>query len=155
MAKYNDDIVKDIAEYIETGEYLIKDICKKVGISTSVYYEWKETKSEFLDAIKKAEKEQLKKVKLLARKGLNKLLTGDTVTEVTMELKKVDGTEELVETKRVRKKIQPNVTAVIFSLKNTDPDNFADKKEVEVTHKDLHVIKPVGSGTLDEILNDD
>ena len=53
MAKYNEKIVENICYLIETDSYTIAELCSKVGIAISTYYEWLETKAEFSEAIQK------------------------------------------------------------------------------------------------------
>lgn len=51
---------------------------------------------------------------------------GTVVDEETGEEKRV-----MVETKRVTKEVQPDVTAQIFWLKNRKPEQWRDKKDID------------------------
>lgn len=54
MSKYNPEIVRKIIKYIEAGNYH-KTACEAVGIHIDTFHEWMKVKSEFSEAIKKAE----------------------------------------------------------------------------------------------------
>jgi len=133
VAKYNSETTERIYQLVCEGEYTQKQICKIVGIAEDTFYTWKKDKPEFSELLKKAEEEKYKSLKALAIGGFRKLLNGAKFDEVTKELKKVDGENKLIETKRVTKVIQPNPTSVIFALKNLDKENFEDvqKKVIE------------------------
>ena len=131
--KYNEKMVKRITDLIESDDYTVSEICKRVGIGESTYYEWQadENKTEFAEAIKKAQEKRLEVFRMAARRGLRMLLEGKEWEETTTEgmlKKEADGKESFKTTKakRVKKFIMPNAVSVIFALKNLDPDNFAD-----------------------------
>lgn len=138
MAKYGQDIIIKICDLIIEDDYTIPEICLQVGITISTYHEWKASKPDFSDALKKAHEKRLEVFKQAARSGLMTLLKGKDFDEVTKEYVVVKGKKTLVGEKTVKKHIMPNPTAVIFALKNTDPDNFRDVIQQEVT-ADLHI----------------
>ena len=134
MSKYTPEIVKAITDLIEQDSFTIAEICEKVGISQSIYYEWQDTKSEFLENIKRAEKKYLNKIKANARKSLNKLVEGYEYEEKsTTFIDDGAGKPKIKETKTVKKHIPPNAVSVIFALKNTNPEDFKDRQEVDLT----------------------
>ena len=135
MAKYSEEIVSRICEMWEDGSYTIKDICNTTGVSETTFFRWKEEKRDFWESLKKAEERRYKNLRNLALGGLRKLLQGYEYDEVVKELKNVDGQDKLIETKRITKRVSPNPTSVIFTLKNQDSDNFKDRHEVDVTTK--------------------
>ena len=63
---------------------------------------------------------------------------GYSFTEITRTPNK-DGKMEI--TKKVTKKIVPDVTAQIFWLKNRQPDRWRDKQELGIT-AEVTVLKP-------------
>lgn len=143
--KYNEKMVKKITDLIESDDYTISEICKRVGIHDCTYYEWQadETKPEFSDAIKKAQENRLEVFRQAARRGLRILLEGKEWEETTTEgrlTKTGDGKEEFKTTKakKVKKFILPNPVSVIFALKNLDAGNFADI----IRHMDIPANKP-------------
>lgn len=123
--KYNNELVDKICELIEQDTYTIEEICKNVGIVESTFYEWKATKEEFSEAIKKAEKKRMEKLAVEARNSLRKLVCGFEVVNTKIKKGK-DGNviEEVIETKN----IEPNTGAVIFALTNADSENFKNKQ---------------------------
>lgn len=134
MAKYNKVIADKICGLLATGEHTIADVCKAVGIAESTFYEWETKKAEFSEAIKKARNARLESFKVMARSGLAILLTKHEYDEVTQEMTKdKDGNLVVKSAKRVKKVIMPNPTAVIFTLKNLDPDNYKEKSEVDAS----------------------
>lgn len=133
--KYSKSLVKQICDELATGHHTIADTCKKVGITESTFYHWKETKSEFLEAIKEAEAKRLESFKNMAISGLATLLTKHEVTEEKTEFEKDENTglPTPVKTVKTRKTLLPNPTAVIFTLTNRDPDNWKHKQNVDHT----------------------
>ena len=54
MAKYNIKIVEKICSLIRADSYTIAEVCRLSGISESTFHEWKASKPEFSEYIKKA-----------------------------------------------------------------------------------------------------
>lgn len=136
MAKYNKKIVEDICELIRTDSYTVAEICEKVGIVKDTYYNWLKTKSDFSDAIKKAEDEFNDLIVVEAKKSLVKMIRGYTVQEkrtVTADTgKKDDNGKPIVKIKEhvvTDKHYQPVTAAVIFALTNRDPENWKNRQE--------------------------
>lgn len=138
--KYSKQIVDKICSIIAEDDYTINEICLQVGISRAVFFQWKNDKIDFLDAIKKAEEQRLEVFKKAARSGLLMLLQGKEYEEVTTEYKQIKvGTGEdglpiykprMVSQKKVKKFIMPNPTSVIFTAKNLDNENFSDIQKI-------------------------
>lgn len=118
------------------------EISKMLGISTTLYYEWKKDKVEFAETIKKGK--DIANGELL--NSAFKQSTGYYVpTVVVVKLKKVarnaDGSillvagkpifEEMAEGFPTTEYIPPNPTMNIFMLKNRMPEKYKDKHEVE------------------------
>lgn len=137
--KYSPEIVKQICELVATGDHIIKDICKQVGISEAIYYVWKEEKLEFLELLKKAEAERLQAFKNMARSGLAKLLDVYEFEEVTTEFIDQKGKPKVKSRKVTKKVIMPNATAVIFALTNQDSENFKHKAEQTIKVQQFEV----------------
>ena len=132
MSKYSKRLVNKICNLIRYDEYSIDSICSLSGISRSTYHEWKNTKSDFSDKIQQAEAERREKYTVEAKKSLLKKIQGYTFTEkktVSFEGKK---TEETV----TEKHIPPDTKAIIFTLINTDKENWKNRVNNEVTGKD-------------------
>lgn len=140
MAKYNKKIVDKIADLIREDSYTIAEICEKVNISKDTYYDWLKTKSDFSDAIKKAEDDFHSLIVVEAKRSLVKLIKGYTVQEkktVTADTgKKDDEGKPIVRVKEHTvsdKHYQPNTAAVIFALTNRDPDHWKNKMNNELS----------------------
>ena len=99
VGKYNSDLVDKICSLIEQDTYTIEEICKIVGITTTTYFEWKNTKTEFSEAIKKAEKKRMEKLAVAARNSLMKLVCGYEVINTKIKKGKDSKViEEVIET---------------------------------------------------------
>lgn len=136
MAKYNKKIVEDICTLIRADSYTIAEICEKVGISKETYYQWLKTKSDFSDAIKKAQDEFDELILSEAKKSLVKMVKGYTVKEKhitsTDTGKKDDEGKPIVKVKEhkiIEKHFQPVPAAVFFTLTNKDPDNWKNRQD--------------------------
>ena len=105
--------------------YTDEDIAKKMGINVGTLYEWKKRFSEIDEALKKGKDIIDDEIE----ETLIKSAMGYSFDEVTKE-RRVDvdtGEVEIVVTKIVRKHQPPNVTALIFWLKNRRRDSWRDK----------------------------
>ena len=94
-----------------------------LGICEKTVRNWKKDK-RFLAALKKG---KLKSDKSVV-KSLYKRALGFSYTENTYESGRL--------TKKVVKQLAPDTTACIFWLKNRRPDDWRDKREVEIAGKD-------------------
>ena len=132
MAKYSKGLVKTICAELATGNLTIADVCKKVGISEATFYYWKTTKPEFLEAYKEAEQLRLESFKEMAKSGLAKLLDIHEYEEVTTEYENDKKGKPIIKSqKRVKKKIMPSATAVMFALTNREPENWKNRQSID------------------------
>jgi transposase-like protein len=140
--KYSKKIVERICELIRTDSYTIAEICRQAGISVETFYEWKRTKPDFSECIKKAQCEFDEFIVSEAHKSLVKLIRGYTVQEqktVTAETGKLD--ENGAPVVRVKehtvtdKHYQPVTAAVIFALTNRDGERWKNRMNNELTGK--------------------
>ena len=143
MAKYSAELTERICSLLRADSYTIAEICKIVGIAESTFYEWKDSKAEFSEAIKKAQEECRGFFATEAKKSLLKLVQGFTVEEkrtVTADSgKKSEDGKPIVKVKEhttVTKYVAPNPTAIIFTLTNCDPTNWKNRQSAELTGKD-------------------
>jgi transcriptional regulator with XRE-family HTH domain len=110
-----------------------KDIADKLGISKSTMENYKKEHLDFLNALKRGKEV----VDVQVENSLFKRAMGYKYDEVTKENVAIRDEEgkvtgyEMVETKRVTKEVQPDVTAQIFWLKNRKPKEWRDKHDVE------------------------
>jgi transposase-like protein len=140
MSKYNNEIVAKICQLIESDSYTISEICEHVGINEATFYRWKEKKSDFCEAIKKAGNRFNEAMIVDAKRSLRKLVKGYTYSEektVTIPgKKKVEPGEpqELIkQTTITEKHVPPNTVAIIFTLVNRDPDNWKNRQDTAIS----------------------
>ncbi|MDR2764335.1 MAG: hypothetical protein LBB90_04825 [Tannerella sp.] len=143
MAKYDKKIVERICHLISTDSYTIEEICKDVRISKDTFYDWKKRKSDFSDAIKKAEKEFNELVAAEAKKSLMKKIRGYTeqekkTTSVDTGKRSKDGKPVFRVKEHVvtDKHFQPDTTAIIFALTNREPEKWKNRVNSELTGRD-------------------
>ena len=128
MAKYdewltNEGLIK-IEGWARDG-LTDEQIAGNMGIKRQTLYDWKKKYPVFSDALKRGKE-------IIDRQVENSLLKRalgyeyDEVTTTTYP----DGGEE---TKRVTKHVVPDTTAQIFWLKNRKPDDWRDKKDVNLS----------------------
>lgn len=126
-----------------------EQIAHNIGINKGTLCVWKNRFPEFADAIKKGKEVVDREVE----NAMLKRALGYEYDEVTQEpvTDKDTGITEMRVTKRVTKQIVPDVTAQIFWLKNRKPDEFRDKRDVELSgHVDLGSIIEKARGRVDE-----
>jgi hypothetical protein len=116
-----------------------EQIAHNIGINKDTLYEWQKRFSDFSDALKKGKEVVDREVE----NALLKRAMGYEYDEVTQEpvTDKDTGITEMRVTKRVTKQIVPDVTAQIFWLKNRKPNEFRDKRDVDLSgHVELPVV---------------
>lgn len=126
-----------------------EQIAHNMGVSAKTLCEWQNRFGEFRNAIKKGKEVVDREVE----NAMLKRALGYEYDEVTREpvTDKDTGITEMRVTKRVTKQIVPDVTAQIFWLKNRKPDEFRDKRDVELSgHVDLGSIIEKARGRVDE-----
>lgn len=126
-----------------------EQIAHNIGINQDTLYEWQKRFPEFSEAIKKGKEVVDREVE----NALLKRALGYEYDEVTQEpvTDKDTGITEMRVTKRVTKQIVPDVTAQIFWLKNRKPEEFRDKRDVELSGSvDLGSIIEKARGRVDE-----
>ena len=137
MAKSRWEEVKEKLMLVEAWarDGLTEDqIAKNLGVSMSTLSKYKVEHSEVVEALKRGKEV----VDFEVENCLFKRATGYSYEEVTSEAKNVDGILVMVETKRVKKEVPPDVTAQIFWLKNRKPKEWRDKQDIEYTNKVVH-----------------
>jgi hypothetical protein len=134
MAKSRWDEIKEKLPLVEgwaRNGLTDEQIAHNLGIGKDTFYRYKREHSDFEESLKRN-----KEVADLEVEGcLFKRATGYTYEEVTSEVRVIDGEPVMMETKRVTKEVAPDVTAQIFWLKNRKPNEWRDKKDVEMSGK--------------------
>lgn len=126
-----------------------EQIAHNMGITFQTLYKWQDKYSELREALKKGKEVVDREVE----NALLKRALGYEYDEVTQEpvTDKDTGITEMRVTKRVTKQIVPDVTAQIFWLKNRKPEEFRDKRDVELSGSvDLGSIIEKARGRVDE-----
>lgn len=126
-----------------------EQIAHNIGITAKTLCEWQNRFGEFRNAIKKGKEVVDREVE----NAMLKRALGYEYDEVTQEpvTDKDTGVTEMRVTKRVTKQIVPDVTAQIFWLKNRKPEEFRDKRDVELSGSvDLGSIIEKARGRADE-----
>lgn len=143
MAKYNKKMVAKIVGLIKSDTYTIAEICRQVGISTKTFHEWVNEHEDFALAVEEARDELMQTMVIEAKKSLRKKIQGYDVTEtkvvtIPSKEKDKDGKKKprIKEQTTVKKHIQPDTAAIIFTLTNGDPDHWRNRQSTEVTGKD-------------------
>ena len=141
MAKYNrkysEKIAKKIFSLIEEDSYTVAEICANVGISARCYYYWIQEFAEFARGIKKARETFAERTLVECERSLVKLINGYDYEEVkTVLVNDSKGQPTIKEKTIMKKKVAPNLGAIIHFQTNKDPENWKNKQTNELTGKD-------------------
>lgn len=109
-----------------------EQIAHNIGIAVGTLYDWKNRFPEFSEALKKGKEV----VDIQVENALLKRALGYEYEE-TKVMVDADGKKRV---ERIKKQVQPDVTAQIFWLKNRRPDRWRDKQELETTESTKTVI---------------
>lgn len=108
-----------------------EQIAHNMGINKDTLYTWQRRFPDFSDALKKSKEVVDREVENAL---LKRAMGYETVEEIEEPVEdKETGETQMRVTKRVKKQIAPDVTAQIFWLKNRKPDEFRDKRDVELS----------------------
>lgn len=127
MAKW--DLIQEqlpkIQEMAQNGN-TETEIIEYLKIGRKTFYNYKKIHPELQEALNEGYRTSLKNVEA----ALYKIALGYSYDEVTQER---DRLGDMVETKRVTKEVQPNVSAIMNILKNKSPElwNTADKIDIK------------------------
>ena len=127
--KWQDDFPERAEEYARQG-LDDKQIAHNLGISERTYYFYQERYPQFLQAIKRGKAPVDDEVE----NALLKRALGYEYEEVRTEtLRAPDGKDfKVLKVTKITKLILPDVTAQIFWLKNRRPDQWRDKKQIDL-----------------------
>lgn len=158
MAKYSKKVVERIVELVKSDTYTIAEICQQVGISPATFHRWQEEHEEFHQAIEEANDARMQYFVQEAKKSLLKKIQGYEVTEtkvVTIPTKGDRSKPTIKEQTMIKKHIQPDTAAVIFTLTNGDPTRWRNRQTTEVTGKDgKDLFKTLSDEDLDKEIAD-
>lgn len=130
--------IKEICELYSQNKYTIESCCDTIGLGYNTFHDYtineksKYYRVDFGEIYKNAKENRLKlfknNLKRLAETALEKKLKGYETTETT-----INGEHEGKAVQTKKKIIAPDTTAIIFTLKNIDPDNWREKQDIEHT----------------------
>ncbi|MHA0858231.1 transposase [Paenibacillus sp. CMAA1364] len=130
----------------------MEQIAAKLGVAYSTFKIYKGQQSALSAALKKGQEV----ADVMVENSLFNRAIGYQFDEVTKESDKVLNPETgewvnvMVETKRVTKEVQPDVTAQIFWLKNRRPDKWRDKQDIQHSGG-IEVNNPLKDLTTDDL----
>lgn len=158
MAKYSKKVVERIVELVKSDTYTIAEICQQVGVSPATFHRWQEEHEDFALAIEEAREARMQFFVQEAKKSLLKKIQGYEVTEtkvVTVPTKGDTSKPTIKEQTTMKKHIQPDTAAVIFTLTNGDPTRWRNRQTTEVTGKDgKDLFKTLSDEDLDKEIAD-
>lgn len=147
--KYKKSVTNKIYKLLSTKKHSIRELCKIVSISESVFYLWRNEIEEFRDLLEKAESVRFDSILAMCETKLEDLANGyeyeETKTIFEMKERK-DGTgtlkkeavikEQIVVTKHIK----PDLGAIIHLQTNLDPEKWKNRQSVESnnTNKNLN-----------------
>ncbi len=108
-----------------------EQIAYNMGIAYSTLKYWKNNHMAILAALKKGKEV----VDIQVENTLLKRALGYKYTETTKQLveNQKTGKTELKVTKEIEKEMPPDVTAIIYWLKNRKPETWKDKQNIEIS----------------------
>ncbi|MEA1923909.1 MAG: hypothetical protein U9N63_14805 [Pseudomonadota bacterium] len=127
--KYRDTFPVQAEVACREGGFTSIKLAKLFSVSIAAIELWQRTYPDFIRAIKRG-KDDFNVA--TAENCLKKRLEGYQYDEVTKELVKDENGKTLQVTKVVTKSVAPDVTALIFFLKNRNRERWNDKKDVDL-----------------------
>jgi hypothetical protein len=124
--KYRPDYARMAFEIIRESGFVISKLCKVFAVSKATIYNWMDDYPEFLDSLGRGRDHY---EGLVIHRSLVRRATGYRYTETTQE-PSIDEGGGLVTTKKIRKTMPPDVSAIKHWQVNRDPDHWKDKKHV-------------------------
>lgn len=133
---YKDWITKDglikLEGYARDG-LIDKEIAEKIGIATGTIYEWKKKYPQIAESLKRGKE-------VIDRQVENTLLKramGYEFEEIKETVEIDAGGNQRIKKEKTTKLIVPDVTAIIFWLKNRKPDEWRDRKDLDISGSDI------------------
>ena len=136
--KYKESFPQQALELAEKG-LTDKEISKQLGISTTVFYEYKNEIPEFAEALKKGKEpadDNVENALYIRAVGYD---YEEQVTEVRIS---EDNTQHPSVVRTLKKHMPGDVTAQIYWLKNRRPKEWRDARNIELTDKDGASLAP-------------
>ena len=108
-------------------------IAANLGIVVGTFYKYQNEHIEFKEAIKRGKKP----VDIEVENKLLKRALGYQYTEEQREIEMIDGQPVIKKIKTTTKEVAPDVGAIAFWLKNRNPNDWKERKEIDINDKKL------------------
>lgn len=117
-------------------------IAKHLNISYDSFWRYKKEHTELSEILTTAKEKLHANMRIKAEESLLTLMEDREVTETTIEkgIGKDGPYEKVITRTRV---IPPNATAVVFALKNRDPEYWKDRTELDARHTHQMIPQPL------------
>lgn len=142
--------LETIKTWRENGMKL-EAIAKELGISRDSLNEYQKRYTDFADILTTAKEKLHDQILIKAEQSLFTLIEGREVEETTIEMGQ-SGDNEWSKTITKTRYIPPNPTAVIFALKNRDPDHWKDRTELDARHTHQVIPQPLAPVRGDDLI---
>lgn len=128
--EYNPEVHLPWAQSLAMEGLIDKEIAERMGVARSTLKLWEKNHPEFSDAIKMGKDSADAKV----QQSLYRRATGyiEKEKKIIVEMD-AEGNQKPARIETTEKHIVPDVGAICFWLKNRKPDDWRDKKDVEVS----------------------
>lgn len=139
-----------ICEEYARGENTIDSICKAYGVPYSTFYGWvTEGEPGYIEGIEnhykkaksKSDQIYMDRLSRKAKTALEKRVEGYETEEKVQETDIIERDGRVIQVpkklKLTKKTVGPDTTAIIFALKNTDPEKFKDRYDHDVRAEGL------------------
>lgn len=127
--------LNDIFSWKQQGWYE-EDIAKALGVSRATFSKYKREEEELREVALKGDTA----IGHVAERSLFDSLQWQTVVETKEHLIVTDDGEEITKVERTTKQVPPNITAIIFALKNKLPQFYYDRMPVEEVDKEEQML---------------
>jgi frataxin-like iron-binding protein CyaY len=128
----------EIFDWYKEGHSL-QWIGAQLGVSKESIFKYKREHSDLADLVKKAEKSKIKAIGKAAHLGLidklhDRYIEDAEVIDEVWTAGSDKNHQKIVKQHKVRKKrwVPADTTAIIFALKNADPDNWKDRRDTNI-----------------------
>lgn len=120
--------------YWYSHDWSLKQIASELGVAESTIMVYKKERSEFSELLKKASKSKPRYLANVAERALRNKLEDREIEEVHTE-QTIGKNGEIVKrhVKKVKKVILADTTAIIFALKNADPERWNERQQLEIS----------------------
>lgn len=117
-----------IFRWKQEGKYE-EDICEALGVGVSAWTNYKNRHPELKEVLIKGNQQ----IGHIAERSLFDALQWQEWEETEVFVEKDKKGNKVEKIKKTKKKLPPNIAAIIFALKNKLPDEYSDRREVNMS----------------------